>query len=130
MTGSGRPRVLVLDDREEVRELLCELLRQLGFEAEAVAAGDEAVKAVRRGLDSGRPFRCAVLDLTVAGGMSGCEVAARLRELDPGLRTVAMSGYVTDPVLADPTRHGFDAALAKPFTLAQLAEAVGPGSGS
>jgi len=60
---------------------------------------------------------------------SGPVLAAKLRALRPGLRTVFMSGYIDDAV----TRHGVlesgEPFLQKPFTLAELSEAIGEALG-
>ena len=61
----------------------------------------------------------------VMPGMSGPVVAQKLAVARPGLRTVFMSGHIDDAV----TRHGVLESkapfLQKPFTLAELAAAIG-----
>ena len=63
-------------------------------------------------------------DITVPGGMGGREALPRLRELDPDLPAIAISGYAEDAVLAHPYEHGFQGALAKPFRVGDVAAMV------
>jgi CheY-like chemotaxis protein len=62
----------------------------------------------------------AILDMTIPGGPGGVEALKRLRAIVPDLLAVASTGYSADTVLAHPESHGFDDALPKPFTLANL----------
>jgi CheY-like chemotaxis protein len=64
------------------------------------------------------------MDLTVVGGMGGAEAAERLPQVDPGAVAVATSGYSNDPVMARWKEHGFVAAVAKPYTPADLGAAI------
>ena len=68
----------------------------------------------------GNPIDAAILDMTIPGGPGGVEALRRLRAVVSDLPAVASSGYSADTVLTDPERHGYDAALPKPFRLAQL----------
>ena len=67
--------VLVVDDDEGIRGVLCELLSAAGYVPEAVASGEEALLSARRA----RPA-LALLDVRLPG-ISGYEVCRALREL-------------------------------------------------
>jgi len=56
--------------------------------------------------------------------MGGVAVMHALGSARGGVRLLAMSGYAADDVLNEPMCSDFDAFLAKPFRLAELAEAV------
>jgi CheY-like chemotaxis protein len=53
--------------------------------------------------------------------MGGAELVRRLRENHPSLRVLLMSGYSEELVSSELPEHPF---LPKPFTTAELAEAV------
>ena len=74
----------------------------------------------RQALADGQCFDAVVLDLTVRGGMGGREAAERILALEPSARLLVSSGYSDDAVMADYRRHGFAAALPKPYTAQQL----------
>jgi two-component system cell cycle sensor histidine kinase/response regulator CckA len=120
--GSGR--VLVMDDEPEIRAVYLQVLAELGYEAEAVPDGEQAVRRYLEALDSGRPFAAVITDLTVPGGMGGRDTVAELRRHDPSVRAIVASGYSDDPVLAYFERFGFAGVLTKPFTMDELARAL------
>ncbi|MBN1337154.1 MAG: PAS domain S-box protein [Deltaproteobacteria bacterium] len=117
-------RVLLMDDDPTVREVLGEMIRLLGCTCEAADRGEAALDLFRAASGQEEPFNVVVLDLTVPGGLGGLDTLAALRDLDPEVRAVATSGYSDDPVLAHPARYGFQAVLAKPFRLQDVAEAL------
>lgn len=120
----GAGRVLLMDDDAQIRDIGLQGLRQAGYEAEAVVDGAEAVDAVSRARREGRPFAVLLLDLTIPGGMGGVQALASIRTLEPTLPAIVLSGYSTDPVLAEPARYGFASHLAKPFTVGDLRAVV------
>jgi len=117
--SAGRGRVLLVEDREIVRELTSEVLRAVGFEVEPVASGREALQLAA----SAEPFDVVLTDV-VMPEMSGPELAERLRAGHPALRVVYMSGYTDDVLdvsdLADPCTTF----IRKPFQNADLVAAV------
>ncbi|WP_457573237.1 PAS domain S-box protein [Desulfolithobacter sp.] len=121
---SDRPvrpaRILLMDDDPMIRELVCQMLGFLGHQVDAVSDGQEAVDRYRQALETDMCYDLVILDLTIPGGMGGQEAAAKLRELDAGVRIIVSSGYSNDPVLAEFQRHGFAAALSKPFNLEEM----------
>lgn len=118
--GSGR--ALVLDDEDYLRHLFTQLLTRMGYQVTAVRTGEEAVAAAEQSQSEGKPFRLALLDLTIPGGMGGKEAISLIRPKCPDLIAVASSGYSEDPVMARPCDFGFTASLPKPFAAPQLAE--------
>lgn len=117
-------RILLMDDDDTVRELLVDLLRSLGHQVESCADG---AVAIERYLDAQRirePFDLVFLDLTVPGGMGGVQAGEQILEIDPRARLIAASGYAEDTVRAELLACGFQEALKKPFTLAEVQRAI------
>jgi PAS domain S-box-containing protein len=121
---AGRGRILVMDDEAPIRQFVEASLKRLGYDAEAVADGAEAVRRYREAMMSGQPFTAVILDLTVPGGMGGNEAIRELRALDPDVKAIVSSGYSADPVMANHREHGFRAVVAKPYRLEQLARSL------
>jgi FixJ family two-component response regulator len=113
-----RPLVSVVDDDESVRESLPELLRELGFAAEAFASGEEFLAS-----DQVRQTRCLVLDVAMPG-MSGPalqkELARRGRAIPIVFITAQQGERVRSPLLA----AGAVDCLFKPFSDTALLGAV------
>jgi signal transduction histidine kinase len=112
-------RALVLDDEQMVRRIVEMYLAQLGFEVQSAGHGDEAIELARHAAAENRPFRVALLDLTIVGGRSGSEIAPDLRRISPSTRLVASSGYASAE-----TSGSWDATLPKPYKLADLSAAL------
>ena len=105
-----------MDDEEALRILLAQILERLGYEVECAREGTEAIGLYQRAKHSGRSFDAVLLDLTIAGGMGGKEVAARLRELDDSVILIVSSGYSNTPIMSEFRTYGFDDVLSKPWT--------------
>ncbi len=120
--GSGS--ILVMDDDPFVRRVCERTLAFLGYQVVTAPDGREAVDLYRQALGRGARFDVVLMDLTVPGGVGGVEAMAALRELDPGVRAIVMSGYSDNPVMSRYAEHGFVSVLPKPFTVERLHEAL------
>ena len=121
VSQEGR-RILVVDDNEDAREMLADLLRDLGHE---VVVADDGPAALRR-LEV-FPAEVAILDLGLPV-MDGFELARRVRERQSGsgLRLIALTGYGRERDLAQSRAVGFDAHLVKPVDMSALITAISP----
>jgi PAS domain S-box-containing protein len=121
---AGKGRVLIMDDEDAIRDILGEMLAQLGYQAGYARDGDEAIALYMNEKDADRPFDAIIMDLTVPGGMGGKECIQKLRELDPGVKAIVSSGYSNDPVMANFRNFGFRGFVTKPYRLDELSEAL------
>ncbi len=113
-TSSPRAKILVVDDSEEVREVLRELLTGQGHMVVTCADGESGLAA----LETGR-FDLAMVDLGLPG-ISGLEVATQLKHRFPDTTAVVMTGYFDRMDSGGPQAKGVDFVLTKPFSLDQL----------
>ena len=113
-----------MDDEAMVRNVLRQLLETLGYMVECVEDGTEAVTAYQGAQAAGQPFAAVILDYSIPGGMGGLETLARLRAIDPQVTALVSSGYANNPVMANWAYYGFSGVIAKPYTIAQLQEAM------
>jgi CheY-like chemotaxis protein len=117
----GCETILVVEDEEIVRTMLCRMLRGLGYTIHEAESVRDAQAIVERNGD-GR------LDLLITDvvmpEMSGRDLAARLARIRPGIRVLYISGYTDDTIV----RHGFPEGgvcfLQKPFSPRTLARKV------
>jgi CheY-like chemotaxis protein len=120
VASGGSETVLVAEDEEAVRHLVCRVLRAKGYrvlEAGHAEAALDLAETVRE------PIHLLVSDL-VMPGLGGQALAARLAAAWPGLRVLFITGYAAEAVERQgrlPTGHGL---LEKPFTADQLARKV------
>ena len=118
-------KVLVLEDEAGIRRLLSRYLKEMGLRGVFTETGEETVALYQAALEADEPFDVVLTDLTIPGGMGGRQTVARLRQLDPLVRAVVISGYSHEEVLARYREYGFLAALGKPFTSKDLARVLG-----
>ena len=107
-------QILVVDDSEEVREVLRELLSQQGHTVVTCEDGESALAELET-----RRFGLAMVDVGLPG-ISGLDVTKKLKGRWPDATVVVMTGYF-DRVGPEGTQaKGVDFVLTKPFTLDQL----------
>jgi CheY-like chemotaxis protein len=113
-------RILVVEDDEKSRRLLCDVLAYHGYEVVAAESGEQGLaEAIARAPDA------ALLDIQLPG-ISGFEVLAALRSGAAGERLPAVA--VTASVMDQDRRRifaaGFDAYVAKPVNIRQLIDTL------
>jgi len=123
--GSGKGKVLVMDDEEIVRLVLGEMLEYLGCTVGFATNGLEAIELYTHALQSESPFDAVIMDLTIPGGMGGKEAILQLRKIDPNIKAIVSSGYSNDPVMAEYQKYGFVGVAAKPYRIDELSEQLG-----
>jgi two-component system cell cycle sensor histidine kinase/response regulator CckA len=127
--AADKPKVLVMDDEEAVRRVAQLFLTRLGYEPVMVADGQAALAVYRAAVAAGQGFAAVILDLTVPAGWGGLATARELLTVDAAARLVVASGNPQDEAMADHARHGFCAAVAKPFDLTTFSRAVAAAAG-
>ena len=113
-TNTQAKRLMIVDDDMEMRTLLAEYFRRLGFEVAEKESGIAALQTA-----STDHFDCFILDVAMPE-MSGLELLKKLR--DRGIETPAL--FLTAHDLLDDKVAGFEAGaddcLAKPFSPREL----------
>ena len=92
------PKILLVDDNAVVRDMLVDLVGSLGYVADAASGGAEALALFDR-----NRYDIVLTDLLMPG-MSGWEVLAGVRQRDPRMPVVIITGTpaVGDPRAAQP----------------------------
>ncbi len=116
----GSESVLLVEDEGQVRGLAREILETCGYRVLEAACAEEAI-SIYENLDC--PVDLVITDV-VMPGLSGRQLAERLREVSPGLRVIYMSGYTNDAVVQRGVMEASAEFLQKPFTAASLARKV------
>jgi CheY-like chemotaxis protein len=87
------PIVLVVEDEEWLQEIVHDALREGGFDVTIVASGQEAVAKLESGVVK---YSALVTDVNLKGPMTGWEIARLVRQIDPALPIVYMTGAAAD----------------------------------
>jgi two-component system, cell cycle sensor histidine kinase and response regulator CckA len=116
--GAGR-LVYVVDDELLLAQIMEAILKMEGFQVRMFSSPKEALEAARQ---EPAPPALLVTDFAMEP-LTGLELLAQIRELNPGLRSVMVSGnagaevFENSPVLPD-------AFLEKPFLPKKLVQAI------
>lgn len=114
----GKRRILVVDDNDDARMLLADILGELGHEVSVAGDGPSALSVV-----GGFTPEVAILDIGLPT-MDGYELCAQLRRMLPGVRLIALSGYGQADDQGRSKAAGFDRHLMKPVEIRRLLEAI------
>jgi two-component system NtrC family sensor kinase len=115
--GAGE-RVLLVEDNAPVRRTFDRLLKRLGYEVTTAASAEEA-----EGLALTWAPDLLLTDVMLPG-LSGADLAERLRQRWPKLKVILMSGYTDDDRIRRDAAHGSLRFLPKPVDLETLAREV------
>lgn len=111
-----RPMVLLVEDREELRAIIADVLTAIGYRPRPAKSAEHALEILA---DASAGIDILLTDVLMPR-IGGAELAARARAVRPGLRVLFMSGFAPDP--EDRRVFGADggAFLQKPFSPEEL----------
>lgn len=116
--GKGE-MILVVDDVKEQRIIAGDILRELGYLADAVASGEEAVEYLKK-----RTVDLLVLDMIMDPGIDGIETYRQALQIKPYQRAIIASGYSEYNRVELAMKLGVMMYLRKPYTIGGLAKVV------
>ena len=111
--------VLVVDDEEPVVKFVDRVLREAGYKTVTAGSGPEAIETAKRI----GPLSALVTDVMMPG-MTGDELARILRQTEPNLKVLYLTGYSDRLFKEKATLWADEAFLDKPCTIKGLCEAV------
>ncbi|HEY7492027.1 MAG TPA: response regulator [Candidatus Tectomicrobia bacterium] len=114
-------RILIIDDDDQIRRMLCQALEQAGYEAVEARDGQEGLEHFRA-----TPIDLIITDILMPG-KEGLETIMELRRAVPGIKIIAISGggQTGNMTFLEVARYlGAQRALQKPFELRELLNAV------
>jgi DNA-binding NtrC family response regulator len=117
MSAANKGRILIVDDELVVRDSLARWFAAEGYETKPVASAREALEVATQEWD------LALLDIKMPG-MDGMELEARLKEADPDLIVIMMTGYATVETAVEALKHGAYDYLTKPVDPDELSHLV------
>jgi two-component system sensor histidine kinase/response regulator len=117
-------RMLVVDDNENARMVLVDMLGSMSFQVDAVASGPEAITAIRAASGQ-KPYEVVLMDWQMPG-MDGLEASRRIQSL--GLadapRLVMVTAYGREEVLKGAENLGLEDVLIKPVSPSMLFDSM------
>jgi excisionase family DNA binding protein len=116
--AGGRPRVLVVDDDQGVRELLAKTLMLSEYDVDMAPDGRTAVERLRI-----IPYDLLVTDLKMPG-LDGLAVIREARRLRPDIPVIIVTGFSTEASAIEAINLGVTGYLTKPFRVPRLLAAA------
>jgi CheY-like chemotaxis protein len=118
MNSEPGVRVLLVEDDDDNRELMSEVLEAAGYEVITAAGGAEGLRKL-----SETPVDVVVTDVGMPG-MGGLEVARAVKKIAPRIPVVVVTGYAEREDIASARGREVDAVLVKPIDPDSLTSAI------
>src|SRR3569832_1411235 len=107
-------KILIVDDEENIRDILFEVLSKEGYQCERAAGGEEALALLKQ-----RPFQLVLSDILMPG-LSGIGLLKGAKVADPDLAFVMVTAVHAAETAIEAMRLGADNYLIKPFNLDEV----------
>ena len=109
-----KPLILIIDDEETMRDSCGLILKKMGLRTETAENGTEGIEKV-----SAFKPDITLIDLKMPG-ISGFEVLGQIKNIDPDIISIVITGYATVESAVEAMREGAYDFLPKPFTPEEL----------
>ncbi|MCP4578875.1 MAG: response regulator [Deltaproteobacteria bacterium] len=116
--GCGE-KILIVDDEERQREIAGGMLNELGYNAESVTSGEDAIEYVKK-----HPADLIVLDMVMPKGINGRETYGEIIKIRPGQKAIIASGWAKTKEIDAAQALGAGKYIKKPYTLEKIGVAV------
>jgi two-component system, sensor histidine kinase and response regulator len=121
-----KKRALVIDDNENARRIMHEMLTAMSLEVVTANSGEDALDIVMQAFTEDRPFDLVLVDWHMPPGMNGIEFAKAMKQLPisspPHL--IMVTAHSKESVLDEASRAGLEYVLVKPVSPSLLFETV------
>jgi two-component system response regulator HydG len=111
-------KILIVDDETVVRDSLGKWFSSEGYQTRPAASAREALESL-----TNNEYDVALLDIKMPG-MDGMELQARLKEADPELSVIIMTGYASVETAVQALKHGAYDYITKPIDPDELSHLV------
>jgi two-component system cell cycle sensor histidine kinase/response regulator CckA len=112
-------RILVIDDVEEQRIIVSQILKKLGYKVTAVSSGEEAVDYMKN-----NSADLLILDMIMDPGIDGLETYKRILTFHPNQKALITSGFSETEHVKEAQRLGAGEYIRKPYSFEKIGMAV------
>jgi signal transduction histidine kinase len=116
----GCETIMVVEDDALVRNFVIGQLQSLGYRTVGAANGPAALSLV----EDGQKFDLLFTDVIMPGGMSGRDLADKVRKLRPGIKVLYTSGYTDNAIVHQGRLDPGLLLLSKPYRKSALATMI------
>ncbi|MDY6880573.1 MAG: response regulator [Thermodesulfobacteriota bacterium] len=119
-TSSDRPTVLLVDDEDTIREVAQKLLEGMGYKVLTARNGKESIRIYKEHIDD---INIVLLDM-IMPIMGGGKTYDRLKQINPDVKAILLSGYTIDGEAGDILKRGCNDFIQKPFNIKELSQKI------
>jgi len=112
------PKILVVDDDENIRKTLSTILKNEGYAVDVAQNGSEAIKKT-----AASAYNVALIDIRLPD-MEGIEILTKMKNAVPKTRKIIITGYPTLKNAVAAVNKNADAYLMKPVDIDKLLETI------
>ncbi len=116
----GKGKILIIDDEDIVRDMLMDVLEELGYNYIIGKDGKDGVEVFKKHYEE---IDLVMIDMNMPG-YTGEEVLKIIREIKPSVKVILTSGFGLNGMLKGLLEDGNSAFLHKPFSLGELSETL------
>ncbi|HEX6561180.1 MAG TPA: response regulator [Nitrososphaera sp.] len=117
-------KAIIVDDEEDIRSSIREVLKKRGFDVETAESGPACVKAIENAKRNGTEYGMAVMDIRMPG-MDGFEVYKNIHPISPNTKVIFITAFeYTQEDIAKKVQNDSVKVLRKPFTRADLLQLI------
>jgi CheY-like chemotaxis protein len=120
LKSSAGELILVVEDEASVRMYTVDALRELGYQVLEARDGPTAMQLLAKGVKIDLLFT----DVVLPNGMTGAQVAAKARELHPGLKVLFTTGYARNAIFHQGRLDKGVQLITKPFSFEDLSTKI------
>lgn len=111
-------KILIVDDESAIRDLFSDLLTHEGYQVTKADSGEEAIKKLKQS-----PHHIVFIDMRMPG-MNGLQTFLALKETDPKIVGVIVTGYAVNPMVREALSKEAFCCIYKPFDIDEILEVI------
>ena len=113
-----KPRILIVDDEEGIRESLRLILEQ-NYELLLATTGDECIDCIKNTTD----VNLVLLDIKMPK-IDGIQILKQLKQINPNIKVIMVTGYKSVETATEAIKAGAADYIVKPFNSANILETI------
>ncbi|MDD1773574.1 MAG: response regulator [Methanomassiliicoccales archaeon] len=113
-----RPKVLIIDDEEGIREILTDILKARDFDVTSAGTGEQGLKEV-----SQAHFNVVILDIRLPD-MTGIQILEKIEQISPDTQVILVTAYASVDTAVEAVRKKAYDYIAKPFKIEKLVASI------
>ncbi len=115
---SGKYKILVIDDDENIRKVVTTILQDKGYAVDTAETGSEAISKSQQST-----YNLMLIDIRLPD-MEGTELLSKVHETTPKIRKIIVTGYPTLQNAVTAVNEGADAYVMKPFDVENMLDTI------